>query len=514
MSDATLGQQIERIVAVLTRHSWAILLCTVVASTLSYLGLSSSGPVYTSTATVRIAQAQTGAPDYAAILYAERVVNTYVQLLASRPFLEAARERLMLEIPIEQMKDMVRVEAMPDSELMIIVVEARDPVWAADIANTLTDLLLEEGERIYAGAGKSAQQVLAERLATLEQPLGADRARLQSLLAAEGDDSVSDQAQSLRAKIQIQERTYALLLEQYGEAATREALVANSISIVERAAIADSPSSPAAVPYAAMAGLAGWLGGAGIALFLEILKPVIYAPRDLESVAHLPVVAIVPRIWGTPWRRRMPIVFGPDCRAAAAESFRYLQALLHVGDARERSLALTLMVVSAERRVGCSTVAVNLAKQIADSGCSVCLIDANLRSPVLHEVLGASRNPGLTDAVIAPHSQPHLQATNLRGVRVLGSGKNSSYPIETLGSANMAAVLAALARESDVIILDTSPILVAADTLALVPRVQGILLVVESGRSRVSRVSAAVRLIEDMGGLNIGFVLNMAQQSA
>ena len=76
---------------------------------------------------------------------------------------------------------------MPNTELIRVTVSNRDPRQAAAISNILTVLLIEQGQKMYSGEGKSAREILQEQLTGLESRLVDDRALLAKLSAITPD---------------------------------------------------------------------------------------------------------------------------------------------------------------------------------------------------------------------------------------------------------------------------------------------------------------------------------------
>jgi len=95
------------------------------------------------------------------------------------------------------------------------VVDNRNPQQAAAIANTLGDLLIEQGQKVYTGGAKDARQILLDQLAAVESQLAEDRADLARASSATPE---SAEASGLASKIRAEEETYSMLLSQYERA--------------------------------------------------------------------------------------------------------------------------------------------------------------------------------------------------------------------------------------------------------------------------------------------------------
>lgn len=179
-----------------------------------------------------------------------------------------------------------------------------------------------------------------------------------------------------------------------------------------------------------------------------------------------------------------------DPMGGAAEAFRVLRTNLQfMGlDKRLKSILLT----SAAPAEGKSTVAVNLAVSFAQTGASVCLVDADLRRPRIHKIFGIENWRGLTTAVVTQDElETHVKASVMPGLSFLTSGPIPPNPAELLGSERMQRVLTELEERFDMVILDSPPVLAVTDAVVVAPRVGGVILVVRAGKVARQQVQRA-----------------------
>ncbi len=176
----------------------------------------------------------------------------------------------------------------------------------------------------------------------------------------------------------------------------------------------------------------------------------------------------------------------------------------------------TVIVTSAVPAEGKTSICANLAVSLATTGLRVVAVDVDFRHPNLHLWLGAHNERGLSDALLDHTSLDEaLQYTSIgareRGLYVLPTGNNVSNPTELLGSSRMSRLLNALARQSDVLLLDTPPVLPVADTLVLGRMAAGAILVVESRRTPITAVQQAKDALTRNQTRLLGVVLNKLQ---
>ena len=323
---------------------------------------------------------------------------------------------------VDDLASAIKVESLPNTELIRVTVNHRDPRQAAAIANMLTVLLIEQGQKVYAGEGKSALEILQEQLTGLESRLGDDRTLLANLSAITPDpDAPKDGSPvDLAARIKVEEQTYATLLSQYEKARTDEAMRANSISVAERAVVPPAPSKPNRKLNLVLGALVGLLGGLGLALLFENLDPSTHSAADLATAGTLPLLGQIPTFGlGKGGRRPIATSTGGAGQAAASEAFRVLgmNTLAVMADRQPR----TLMLSSAEPGAGKSLLAANLAAALAQTGLRVILVDGDLHHPRLHTLFDLPREPGLSDVVHDPGKlDGALQTTPALGVQLVG----------------------------------------------------------------------------------------------
>ena len=129
----------------------------------------------------------------------------------------------------------------------------------------------------------------------------------------------------------------------------------------------------------------------------------------------------------------------------------------------------------------------NLAAALAQSGRRVILVDGDLHRPRQHRVFGLRNNTGLTTALIANIAgslDDILQDTGVTGLRVLTSGPLPPNAAELLGSTRMHELLVELHTRADVVVIDSPPVTALSDAAVLATQTDGVLLVLDAGKTR------------------------------
>jgi len=195
--------------------------------------------------------------------------------------------------------------------------------------------------------------------------------------------------------------------------------------------------------------------------------------------------------------------------SAAAEAYRTLRTNI-LFSSLDKPIH-TLLLTSAEQTLDKSLTAANLAVTMAQAEQRVLLVDCDLRQPTLHTIFGLSNEQGLTSAILDQEAPLAIQPTEVLGLSLLPSGPLPPRPADLLGSRRMEGLLNRLRQIADIVIFDTPPVQPFTDALVLATRVDGVLLVIQAGRSRRDRVREARQKLEKVKANLLGVVLSGAR---
>jgi non-specific protein-tyrosine kinase len=488
---------------VFLRRKWVILITFAVVMLVAVLGTLLSTPKYRASTVLRVL-AISGGTGSDWVTYdtkqIDRLMNTYAEFATSRPVLQELVERLQLnEWPV------IEVETLTDTELMQITAEAPDPVVARDAANALTEILIAQSRALYGGTGKTAQEILAEQLAQVKSELDQAWVDYEAVVTDSPEDTERISAAS--RTIELKETTYGELLDQYERNRVREAVLANSLSVVEPAVTPREPSKPRKELNLALGFVVGLAGGVALAFLIENIDTTVYGIEQIKRLTGLPILGKVPAAG----KQEQHSLF--DGGSIQGEAFRRLRTNLFTLD--HDSPLRTLLVTSSEPKEGKSTIVANLAFSIGQSGRKVIVVDAHLRLPTVHRIFELTNRVGLSSVLEDKATlEEAVQHSKIPGVDVLTSGPLPSNPAELLSSPRMAQLAEQLATQYDLALFDCPSLLAVTDAAALSQNVNGVILVVERARARQERVRAARQELSDVNATPIGVVVNRSQEDS
>jgi len=191
-----------------------------------------------------------------------------------------------------------------------------------------------------------------------------------------------------------------------------------------------------------------------------------------------------------------------------AENFRLIRTNLQQ-HTPAKGRAVTWLVTSPEMGDGKTVVAANLAVATAHGGQRTLLIDADLRRPRAHEVLGVADQPGLSELLLGKvRPDPESWATDIPNLYFLPAGVVDQPPPELLGSQRMVQLLEFLRKHFDVIVIDSPPVLAVTDSVLLAQLCEATLMVISAGRTDAKALDIARQTLESVNVSIAGVIFN------
>jgi capsular exopolysaccharide synthesis family protein len=338
----------------------------------------------------------------------------------------------------------------------------------------------------------------------------------------------------LNREAEANKQLYDGMLQKLKEAGISAGLRSSNIRIVDPALIPNGPTRPNKPRNVMLSILVGLFGGIGLALLREYLDNTVKTPDDIETLARLPSLAVVPALSSSTGKRsgrfskllKTPVIASKEGRAELishnmpqsqmSEAFRALRTSLLLSQADHPPQVI--LMTSALPREGKTTAAVNLAVTLAQLGDKTLLVDADLRKPGINRALSLvdGKHAGLSSYLAGVSSLdlitvPHPAITNLAAIP---TGPIPPNPADLLSSRRLTELISELRSRYKFIVIDSPPIMAATDAVILSVLVDGVLMVVRSGETPKE---AFVRTRDLLAGVKchmLGVVLNAVDASS
>src|SRR6202795_2059387 len=338
----------------------------------------------------------------------------------------------------------------------------------------------------------------------------------------------------LKREAEANKVLYDGLLTKLREAGVSAGLRSSNIRIVDPAMIPSWPSRPAKARNVVLALVIGLVGGIGLALMREYMDNTVKTPDDIEKLARLPSLAVVPQFEATDGNgaggrqkllpgyssnghgKRMELVAQHLPKSQMSEAFRALRTSLLLS--RADHPPQVILVTSALPREGKTTAAANLAVTLAQLGDKTIVVDADLRKPGVARLLNMTGGnyAGLSsflagasslDQVIVPHP-------TIPNLAVIPTGPLPPNPADLLSSHRIADAIVELRKRFKFIVIDSPPVMAATDAVILSVQTDGVLLVVRSGETPKTAFTRTRDLLVSVKCNILGVVLNAVDSSS
>ncbi len=314
--------------------------------------------------------------------------------------------------------------------------------------------------------------------------------------------------------IGVNRQIHDLLLTRLEEARIMEAGTISDITIINWADTPLHPVAPQMSRILLLSIFAGLFLSGGLILGIEHFKPSFNSTERMERALSSPVLALIPHLSNNGSMERK-ILVDPDHKSDDKfETFELFNALiinlLSVSDLNSQK---TIVVTSTHAQEGKSLVSANLAVALARTGKRVLLIDCDLRNPVQHNVFGIPNDCGLVE-IIKHNSPKGLTKTQYPNLIFLPAGNTGEVSApEILHDTNLIETVRKLESRFDLVIIDTPPVLLYTDAVALSNYFKNVVLVVKSttGENAVMR---SQKILTKVGARLVGVIVNDVKKSA
>ena len=363
-----------------------------------------------------------------------------------------------------------------------------------------------------------------------------ERAEQQKNAAFELKDASVNYA-ILNREAETNRQLYDSVVTRIKEVSLTSQLPNSNVFIIDQAEPPRTPTSPKIVSSLLLSALVGLMAGLGIAFLREQLDHTLKTVEDAERYLALPNLGVVPdfltrhpRLFDrtiTNGERATPRL-APGSAAEATyysddrrdkpfytaqpigivnEAYRTLRTGILLSQAGEHPT--TVLFTSAIHGEGKTDTVVNSAIKFAQTGARVLLIDADLRRPACHKILGMRQGLGVAELLSSEiESQWAVQSTHFDNLFFMASGTASSDPTELIGSKKMHETLQWASRHYDHVLVDSPPIMAVSDAMLLSTMTDGVVLVIGGRSTPRDLVKQACAKLRYARARILGMVLN------
>lgn len=476
---------------------WLVIAAPVIAAVSAFLFARQLPPVYQARTTMLIGRAiQDPNPSGNEFSLSYQLASEYANMATREPVRNAAKAALGLT-------DLPEYTANARGIFLEITVIHTDPKFAQVVANVLAQqLILLSPVNTQQSSGTDSQfvqQQLTELQNNIEQTRNEITKKQDALSTLDSALDIAKTQSDLKAledKMASLQAIYSNLF-----ASTREAAF-NTLSVFDTASLPTKPIGPQKALIVLLAAVSGLVFALTAAYLIEFLDDTIKNTDEITRLIDVPAIGFIGEIQGF-----RPTFVADQPRSPEADAFRGLRTNLEFM-AVDKPMK-KLFISSAEASDGKTTIALNLAIVMAQSEKKVILIDADLRSPSIHQYLGTADTPGLSDIFLdrVKVKDVLVDWSGTPSFKFIPAGSTPPNSAELLGSHKMDQILDELSEMADVIILDGPPGFVV-DAVVLSAKVDGVLLVVNIGETRRGPIKAVVDQFRRVGTNLVGVVLN------
>jgi non-specific protein-tyrosine kinase len=501
--------ELRQYINVLAKWWWLILASVLIASLASFVSTLATPKTYQSRTTLMVGQAlQNPNPNQSDFSTGQALAQSYADLVKREPILRGTLDALGLNWDWMTLQGMITSRVVPGTQLLEIVVLDTDPQRAKYVADEIVHQLILQSPAGTDVKSEADRQFILQQVEDLKANITKgqlDVQQLDSVIAGASSARQIQDARSRQSALQSQistwQATYAQLVTNLQQGAT------NFLSVVESAQVPTTSLGSGLTSNVLLAAMIGLVLASSAAFVMEYFDDTIKTSADVQKILDIASLGSVAFIDGDQPSDRLVALTQP--RSPQAEAYRGVRTNLQFSSI-DRPLH-SLLITSANPEEGKSLTAVNLAIVFAQSGQRVILVDSDLRRPSVHKVLSLSNKLGLTTILVDSNQQASdvfQTVTGVENLRVITTGPVPPNPSDMLGSQRMGHLMESLQHEADMVIFDGAPVLAVTDSVVISTRVDGVLLVVEAGRTRHAQAQRSKETLTKVGAPLLGVVLN------
>lgn len=340
---------------------------------------------------------------------------------------------------------------------------------------------------------------LSAEAASLRAQIESQRTRVQSMQRQQFDLT------KLQRDVETDQRLYDLFLERIKET-EQSGFDEPTARVIEASRGAYGPVRPDKNRIIGTWMFMAFVFAAGLVVLREFLDNTFKSPEDLTGALDLPSLGMLPEAVSEADRGDVGLLFDSEDRGQFAESVRTLRtSVVLSGIDRAHQI---ICVTSAVPGEGKTTVSTNLALALSKLE-RVLLIDSDMRRPSIAREFDIPASSGGVSSVIAGESKPEQCIFKHRsGLDVMAAGIVPPNPLELISSKRFRALLDALRKRYDRIVIDTAPVHAVSDALVMSTLVDTVVFVVKADATPRPLVQTSIKRLRQVQAPLAGAVLN------
>lgn len=285
------------------------------------------------------------------------------------------------------------------------------------------------------------------------------------------------------------------------------------IKLLQSAVIPNGAVAPKKIINLAIALVLSLVVGIGYVFLLELMDQSLKAPQDVQDSLKTRILGSIPLIPLKKEVRMMPLT----ANALNGKSGDFNAAMSSIASElilmKKHKNIKTILIVSAGREDGRTTLAVNLAATLSKvMHQRVLLIDGDLRNPKIQRVMGTGSKPGISSLMEGSSSlKDVVNQNNERNISYISAGKELSHPEVFFSSPGVTNLLKEAKEQYDFILIDTPNMRVYKDALGLSGQVDGAIFIVNTYNTRKHLAQMYGNMLTERSIPVIGAVLNFRE---
>jgi polysaccharide biosynthesis transport protein len=314
----------------------------------------------------------------------------------------------------------------------------------------------------------------------------------------------------LQRQVDAAQTTYKTLLTKLQEVQVSENQNVGNARVVSNAIVPEDSVGLGNGVMLLGGGIAGLLLGLSLAFVVDYADRTVKTLQEVKALMPYSVLGMIPQMLLTPQEASlegMPQLITQEAgRVGDQEAYQMLQANLRFLPTDQ--VARSIVVTSARRQEGKSTIAANLALALAQGQRRILIVDADMRYGCQHHVWGVSNETGLSNVLVGQVPMDQAITAVRSNLHVLTGGTVPPNPLVLLDSSAMATLVERLMENYDFVVFDSPTLLGTADSTVLNRLVDGSLIVTGLGIVEVDQLKTMRQFLTQSGHRVLGVVVN------